>query len=295
MVPGVGDEHQVLVTGDVVGPAEAGRSGGAATVLLPGARVGLAQDDVGGLVGIRNTVAPAEKPTVAGVGDPERRSDEGDPERPVERRCRALAAAVLLYRGCVGLAQHQIGCHVVGLRHGVPHQDPVMPRVGHHQSAVVDQHPGRQVHAPLGSAPARPVALGLAIRLAQDHIGGLLVAAWQFVPDQHPVVTGVGDHQLTLAEEHPARGVQPRHRGFRGRQRQAARSGRAQPQRRRPAAGAVDGGRDVRARAEPAYVVPDGVSAHAVTRIQTSPSSTRSGSCSSWAPGALRHSPDVAS
>ncbi len=170
-----------------------------------------------------------------------------------------------------------------------------MPAVGDDQPALVHQDSGGQVHAPLGSAPAGGVALGLAVRLAEHHVGGLLVAARHVVPDQHPMVAGVGDHEVLLPDENPTRGVHPGHRRTRRGQRQAAGRRGAQPQCGSPAVAAVDGGDAVGTRPQTADVVPNGVSAHALTRTQTSPSSTRNGSCSSCAPGALRHSPDVAS
>ncbi len=51
-----------------------------------------------------------------------------------------------------------------------------MPGVGDDQPAVVDEHTGGKVHSAFGSAPAGRRALGLAVGLAQHHVGGLLVA-----------------------------------------------------------------------------------------------------------------------
>ena len=104
-----------------------------------------------------------------------------------------------------------------------------MPAVGHDQPAVMHQNPGGQVHAPLGSAACGRVALGLAVRLAEHHVGGLLVAAGHLVPDQHPMVAGVGHHEVLLPDEHPTRGVHPGHRRTRRRQRQTTGGRGAQP------------------------------------------------------------------
>ena len=143
VIAGVGDQQHILIPGDVVRPAEAGRPGVAAAVLRVRRRVRLAQDDVGGLVRVGNPIAPAENPAVSGVGDPKRRTDHGDTERPIHARRRAPAAAVGLDRNEVGLADDDVGCGVAGLRHGVPHQDAVMPSVRNDQPTVMDEHPGR--------------------------------------------------------------------------------------------------------------------------------------------------------
>ena len=84
-----------------------------------------------------------------------------------------------------------------------------MPGVGDHQPSVVDQHPSRKMHTPLGAAAAGRMPFGLAVGLAEHHVGGLLIGVGNAVPDHHPVVTGVGHHQmviapLLLAQEDPA-------------------------------------------------------------------------------------------
>ena len=294
MIAGIGDQQQVPPAGDVVRPPETRRAGRPAPVLLARFPVRLAQDDVGGLIGSGNTVAPAEDPTISGIRDPEGVTDHGDPERPVEACGRTVPAPVHLHRTRTRLAYHHIGWHVIGLRHGVPHQDPVVPSVGHDEPVFMDQHSGGQVHPLFGSTAAGGGALGLTVRLSQHNISRLLVTLRQAVPDQHAVVAGVGRHQVIGPEEDPAWGVHPRHRGLRGWQRQSARGGRTEPGFADPSAGQIDRRRDITAAPEPAHIVPDGVSAHP-TRTQTSPSSTRNGSASSWAPGALRHSPEPAS
>ena len=80
-----------------------------------------------------------------------------------------------------------------------------MPGVGDDESPVVDQHAGGQMHSPFWSAAAGCRALRLTVRLAQHHIGILLVALGDAVPDQYAVVAGIGDHQMVVVQEHPAR------------------------------------------------------------------------------------------
>ena len=86
-----------------------------------------------------------------------------------------------------------------------------MPRVGDDEPALINEHPGGQVHPLLGAASPGGRPLGLSVGLPEHHIGGLLVVLGHAVPDQHPVVAGVGHHQVLGAQEHPARGVHPRH------------------------------------------------------------------------------------
>ena len=61
-------------------------------------------------------------------------------------------------------------------------------------------------HGPVISAdPAGRRAFGLTVGLTEHHIGGRLVGVGDAVPDEHPVVAGVGDHQMVVVEEHAAR------------------------------------------------------------------------------------------
>ena len=90
--------------------------------------------------------------------------------------------------------------------------------------------PGGRARRWAGASPSQgPVPGGrpfcLPVWLTQHHIGGLLVVFGQAVPDQHPVVAGIGHHQVLGTQEHPTRGVHPRHRRLRRRQRQPARRG----------------------------------------------------------------------
>ena len=87
-----------------------------------------------------------------------------------------------------------------------------MPGVGDHQPSVVDQHPGREVHTPLGPAAAGRMPFGLAVGLAPHHVSRLLIGIGDAVPDHHPVITGVGHHQVVIVEKHPAGRIHPRHR-----------------------------------------------------------------------------------
>ena len=270
-------------------PAEAGRAGVATTVLRVRRPIRLAQDDISRLVRIGNPIAPAEYPAVSGVGDPERRTDDGDTERPIHARRRAPAAAVGFDRSEVGLADDDVGCGIAGLRHGVPYQDPVVPGVGDNQSPVMDQHPGRQVHAALRAASTGAVSLRLTVRLAKHHIGGLFVVVGDPVPDQHPMITGVGDHDVVVAprnaQEHSARRIHPRHRRFRGRQCQTAGCRSAQPDLRHPAIGQIDRRDHILAAAKAADVVPHGVSAHqAVITVRHGPRRHRHRSAAATVP-----------
>jgi hypothetical protein len=88
----------------------------------------------------------------------------------------------------------------------------MVPRVAHDQLALVYEHPGGQVHPALRAAPAGRAPLGRPVGLAEHDVGRLLVVVRVAVPDQHPVVAGVGRDHVVVVEEHPARGVHPRHR-----------------------------------------------------------------------------------
>lgn len=80
-----------------------------------------------------------------------------------------------------------------------------MPGVGDDQPSVVYQHPGRQIHPALGSTAVGRPALGGAVGLAKDDVGGLLVGSGQTMPHQYSVVAGIGDDEVVLAKEDPSR------------------------------------------------------------------------------------------
>ena len=246
-------------------------------------------------------IPPAQHPAVTGVGHPEPLPQQREPERPVQRRCRALPARVRLNRTRIYLSENDIGCRVAAPRHLVPHQDAVMPRVGHYQTSADDGDSGGEVHPPLGTPPARGPPFRRPVGLTEHHIGWLLIALGHTVPDQHSMVAGVRHHDMRVVDEHPARRIHPGHARGRLRQRQPAGRGRAQPGPRLPSTTVLIGQHGKRAgRTRPSactaiHAVAHGVPAHGPTRTQTSPSSTRSGSCSSCTPGADRHSPDDAS
>ena len=108
-------------------------------VLLAAACIRLPEHDIGGSARVGQAAPPAEHPSVAGIGDPEHRAHNADAERPVQRRGRAVAAAVRFHCRLVGLSQHQIRWCRACFGDGVPDQDAVMPRVGDDEAPVVDR------------------------------------------------------------------------------------------------------------------------------------------------------------
>ena len=131
--------------------------------------------------------------------------------------------------GGVILPEDQIRCGVAGLWDRIPHQDPVVPRVGDNQSPILHEDAGGQIHAPLRSATTGRAALSTAVPLAENDIGRVLVVVGNAVPNQHPMVAGIGDHQVILAEEDSPRRIHPRHRRARRRQSETAGCGRPEP------------------------------------------------------------------
>ena len=305
VVTGVGDEQQVVVPGDVVRPAEASRSGRRAAVLLTRRRHRAARARRRPAGRVRECRCATQNPTIAGVGHPEGRSDDRDPERPVEARRRTLPAPVLAHRRRVGLSEHQIGCDVAGFGHACSTPEfggasrrprsggPRAPGLRWAGSCRVRvrgrRRRGPRSRRPAGRAPHRRVARrSRACRARSAPDGCRSRRRPGVVPRRTPHAGSTSRPSTDSPAAAPGRRAPGRPATVRvpsrrcGRPRGRRRDG-PQPT---GAAGPATFGRGV---------VPDGVSAHAVTRTQTSPSSTRNGSCSSCAPGALRHSPDVAS
>ena len=165
----------------------------------------------------------------------------------------------------------------------------MVPGVGDDQPTLVHQHPGGQVHAPGGTPATGRRPLRGEVGLAEHDVRGGLVRGRDAMPDEHPVVARVRDDERVVVEVHPTWRVHERRRRLGRGQGEAARRGGAQPDRGQPAVGED----------EQVGLARPGLrrsrQAHGPTLIQTYPSSTRSGICSSWAPGALMHSPDSAS
>lgn len=65
----------------------------------------------------------------------------------LDRRRRRDAVGILL-------SEDQIGLHIAGGRETTVDQDPVVPRVGHHEHVVVHENPGWQEHPGACAAPA---------------------------------------------------------------------------------------------------------------------------------------------
>ena len=123
MIAGIGDQHATGAgRGERMRPAK--RIGGhiAAPVLFARTRIGLSEDDVGGLARFGYSAMPDEHSTIAGVGDIEVPVDQGDAERPVERRCSGIMSAVRLDGRRIRLADHVIGWGCGPRRHPIPDQ-----------------------------------------------------------------------------------------------------------------------------------------------------------------------------
>lgn len=219
--------------------------------------------------------------------------EDGDSERPVQARRVRGAARVRFGVVRIRLSEDQIRRGIGALGQGVPDQHPVVPGIGDEQPTLVHPDPGRQVQPTRRAAPTGSRALGVLVGLAQHDVCRGAVVVWQVVPDEHPVVSGVGGDDLHAVGPDRPGAVHPRG-GRCGRwQQQAAGRVRAQhaprspPRRwgRRPG-----GGYRVRAQVGPGEH-PD---SHGDS-TQIRPSSTRTGTDWSLAPGIDRHSPSAAS
>jgi hypothetical protein len=222
VVARVGDEQDVGGAGDRVRPAQAASRRRAAAVVAARRRVVLAEHDVGRPARLEPT-APAQHALVAGVGDPRPAGDVGEAEGPVEGGAVAGPAAVRLDLLGVVLPDDDRRRGVGAGRDAVVHEHPVVPGVGDVQVAVHDADPGGQPHAVGRAASARRRSFGGRVGLAEHDVRGGAVGVRQPVPDEHPVVAGVGHHEHVAGDVHAAGRVQLR-RG-RGRVRQAEAAG----------------------------------------------------------------------
>ena len=175
----------------------------------------LTEHDLRFLAGFGNAV-PGQDPSVAGVSHQEPVDGTGwrlvtkvgQPERPIKGCGTAPAALVLIDRRRVGLSDDHIGSDVARLGHRVPDEEAVVPGVGHHEAFVDHDHPGREPHPGRRSSTSGLRPFGGEVGLTEHHVGRAMVAGIGVVPDEDPVVSGVGHDETLIVEPHPSGSVE---------------------------------------------------------------------------------------
>ena len=165
------------------------------------AGVGLADEPIARLVVRRWRGSPEHQPVVAGVGDAQPSVREADCMRPAHAGGGRLAAAVLVALFEVGLPEHEVRRLAAALGQAVPHQHAPIAGVGNPQPRAVPRH----AVGPEQGRSRRPVVpavrfAAVEIGLAQHHVGRLMGPRRPPVPDQHPVVPGIGHRETGAAD-----------------------------------------------------------------------------------------------
>jgi hypothetical protein len=121
---------------------------------------------------------------------------ETDGVRPAHARCSRRAATVLVAMIEVGLAQDEARRFAVALRQAVPHQHAAVAGIGHPQPCTVPRNAVGPEQRRCGRTVVAPVRVAtVEVALAQDHVGTLMRLRRPPVPDQDPMVPGIGHRQ----------------------------------------------------------------------------------------------------